>query len=129
LGAIFIAHGSQKLFGAFGGRGIEATAEGFAATGLVPGILWAWVVAITEFFGGLGILGGLLMRLSAVGISIIMIVAIATVHGKHGLFAQAGGFEYNLMILGGAISLMLLGPGPYSVQGLIDRLRGKKQVS
>ena len=129
VGTIFIAHGSQKLFGAFGGSGITGSAAGFAHLGLNPGIFWAWVVAITEFFGGLGILGGLLTRVSALGISAIMIVGVITVHGKNGFFAKTGGFEYNLMILGAAVALIILGAGDYSLDALIARLLKSRRKS
>lgn len=126
IGTIFIMHGSQKLFGAFGGSGIAGSIEGFTHLGLNPPVFWAWVVAIAEFFGGLGILGGLLTRLSAFGISVIMVVAIAMVHGKNGFFAKTGGFEYNLMILGGAVALIILGAGDYSVEAqLVKRLKSR----
>ena len=128
IGTVFVANGSQKLFGAFGGSGITESAAGFAHLGLNPGIFWAWVVAITEFFGGLGILGGLLTRVSALGISAIMIVGVITVHGKNGFFAKTGGFEYNLMILGAAVALIILGAGDYSVEAqLVKRLKSRRK--
>ena len=121
LGAVMIAHGSQKLFGIFGGHGIAGTIEAFAHMGFHPAAFWAWVVIIAEFFGGLGLMGGLLTRLSALGIAIDMLVAILKVHAKNGFFAPMG-FEYPMMCMGAAISLLILGAGDYSIDALIVRL-------
>ena len=118
LGAIFIAHGSQKLFGAFGGHGFAGTQQMMGQMGLQPAPLWAVLLVVAEFFGGLGVLFGLLTRLSAVGIAIVMIVAMATVHGKHGFFLDKGGFEYNLALVGLAISLLFSGAGKFSIESL-----------
>ena len=118
LGAIFVAHGSQKLFGAFGGRGFEATQQMMGQMGLQPAPLWAVLLVVAEFFGGLGLLFGLLTRLSAVGIVVVMIVAVATVHGKHGFFLQNQGYEYNLALIGLAISLLFSGAGKFSIESL-----------
>ena len=132
LGLIFIAHGSQKLFGWFGGNGIAKTAEGFGHMGLHPAIFWAWVVIIAEFFGGLGILGGLLTRLSALGIAIDMGVAIITVHGKNGFWLHNGGFEYPMILLAATLSILIFGAGDFSIDALIAgwlksrRASGKK---
>jgi putative oxidoreductase len=121
IGVVFIAHGSQKLFGWFGGYGIAKTAEGFGHMGLHPAIFWAWVVAIAEFFGGLGLVGGLLTRLSALGLTIDMIVAIVKVHLKNGFFVHEGGFEFPMMLLATALALLILGAGDYSIDALIAR--------
>ena len=91
-GAIFAAHGAQKLFGAFGGPGLEKAAE-------VMGPI-AYPVAVGEFFGGLGLVVGFLTRFSAAALIVTMLGAIATVHGKNGFFMSAGGFEYNLALIG-----------------------------
>jgi len=123
LGITFILHGGQKLFGAFGGHGMEAFAEGLAKMGLSAPVFWAWVAAIAEFFGGLGVLGGLLTRLSALGIASTMVFAIWRVHGKGGFFAQNKGYEYNLMILAVCAALILMGPGRYSIQGWFEARR------
>lgn len=121
LGVIFVAHGSQKLFGAFGGHGFAATAQMLGQLGLQPPIFWGLLLVLAEFFGGLGVLFGLLTRLSGVGISIVMIVAIATIHGKNGFFLQNQGFEYNLALLGLAISLLFSGAGKLSIESLFAR--------
>lgn len=128
LGAVFIAHGSQKLFGVFGGHGIAGTIKGFGGMGLHPAVFWAWVVIIAEFFGGLGILGGLLTRLSALGIAINMVVAIALVHWNNGFFSRDGGFEFPMILFASAFALLILGPGDYSLDALIGRWRRRSEA-
>src|SRR5580765_2579846 len=91
-GVIFAAHGAQKLFGAFGGPGLEKFVEGMGPIG--------YPVAIGEFFGGIGLIVGLLCRFSAASLIVIMIGAIQQVHGKNGFFLIDGGFEYNLALIG-----------------------------
>jgi putative oxidoreductase len=106
-GVIFAAHGAQKLFGAFGGAGLEKTVE-------MMGPL-AYPVSIGEFFGGLGLAVGFLTRFSAASLIVVMLGAIATVHGKNGLFLSDGGFEYTLALIGLLIPTLLAGPGRYAV--------------
>src|SRR4051812_31702652 len=77
-GVIFSAHGAQRLFGAFGGRGLEKTVEAMGPL--------AYPVAVGEFFGGLGLVAGLLTRFSAAALVVTMVGAIATVHGRNGFF-------------------------------------------
>jgi putative oxidoreductase len=119
LGIIFMAHGSQKLFGAFGGPGISGTSHFLHGMGIEPSILWAWIVALAEFLGGLGLVLGFLTGLSSAVIIVDMLVAIATVHGTHGFWAGGGGFEYNLLIVAVCVSLIISGPGAISVDRLI----------
>src|SRR5829696_10149631 len=91
VGTIFAAHGAQKLFGAFGGPGLTAMVQP-PPDGM--GLL-GYPVTIGEFFGGLGLVVGFLTRFSAASLIVIMIGAIAMVHGSKGFFLSAGGFEYN----------------------------------
>jgi putative oxidoreductase len=128
LGAIFIIHGSQKLLGAFGGQGLTATLNSFEDKLGIPPVLTLLAI-IAEFCGGIGVLCGFLTRLSAFGIACVMAVAIYTVTGKNGFFLNASclpgkgsGFEYNLALLGMALSLVLGGGGNWS----LDRLFWKK---
>jgi putative oxidoreductase len=106
-GIIFAAHGAQKLFGAFGGPGLEKTVE-------MMGLL-GYPVTIGEFFGGLGLMVGFLTRFSAASLIVIMIGAIAMVHGKNGFFMSSGGFEYNLALIGLLLPTLMAGPGRYSI--------------
>ena len=111
VGVIFAAHGAQKLFGAFGGPGLEAiTAEPPNGMGLL-----GYPVSIGEFFGGIGLIVGFLTRFSAVALIVIMIGAIYLVHGQHGFFLSNQGFEYNLALMGLLVPILLCGPGRYSL--------------
>lgn len=121
LGIIFIAHGAQKLFGAFGGPGMAGVVSGFDHMGLHPAVFWAWLVALVEFLGGLGVFFGLLTRLAALALAVDMLVAIVLVHGKHGLFMQNSGFEYPLALLAMAVSLILSGPGVLALDNLVRK--------
>jgi len=107
VGIIFAAHGAQKLFGAFGGKGLAATVEQMGPIG--------YLVTIGEFFGGLGLIVGFLTRFSAASLIVIMIGAIVQVHGKNGFFASAGGFEYNLALIGLLAPILIAGPGRHAV--------------
>jgi len=114
LGIIFIAHGSQKSFGAFGGPGIKGFSGMVQGLGLNPPVLWAWAAALSEFFGGLLLLAGVLPRIGAFLIACVMVVAIARVHWAKGFFIMQGGFEYPFLILMVCIALMITGAGEYS---------------
>ena len=106
VGVIFMAHGAQKLFGAFGGPGLSAVVEMMGPLG--------YLVAIGEFFGGLGLILGFLSRFSAASIILIMLGAIVMVHGKNGFFAPIG-FEYNLALIGLLAPILIAGPGRFAV--------------
>jgi len=106
-GTIFAAHGAQKLFGAFGGSGLGATVEMMGPMG--------YPVAVGEFFGGLGLVAGFLSRFSAASLIVVMIGAIAMVHGKNGFFLAEGGFEFNLALIGLLAPILIAGPGRYAV--------------
>ena len=121
-GLILMPHGAQKLFGWFGGRGLEATAQGFAERlGLEPGMLFAVLVGGTEFFGGLCIAIGLFTRVAAAGVVILMTVAILAVHLDNGFFARAGGYEFALLWGMVALGIFLRGGGELSVDRKIGR--------
>src|SRR5436189_5181652 len=111
VGVIFAAHGSQKLFGAFGGPGLEAMVQA-PPDGM--GLL-GYPVTIGEFFGGLGLIVGFLCRFSAASLIVIMLGAIGMVHGKNGFFLQNQGFEYNVALIGLLVPVLLAGPGKYSI--------------
>ena len=117
LGLTFLAHGSQKLFGLFGGGGIAGFAGLLDTMNLDFGnaVLMAYLVGWTEFLGGLLIFFGLLTRIAALGIGAIMVVAIGAVHWSYGFFAQDNGIEYPLMILAIALGLAFAGPGIYAL--------------
>jgi putative oxidoreductase len=111
VGVIFAAHGAQKLFGVWGGQGLQATvADPPAGMGPI-----GYLVTIGEFFGGLGLVIGLLTRFSALSLIVIMIGAIYLVHGANGFFLQNQGYEYNLALIGLLFPILIAGPGRYSI--------------
>ena len=112
---IFMAHGAQKLFGWFGGHGLEGTGQWMASIGLEPGYLMALGAGSAEFLGGLALLIGLLTRPAAVVLAFTMIVAIVTVHIDNGLFMSNNGYEFGLALLAASVSLALSGGGRFSV--------------
>jgi putative oxidoreductase len=107
VGIIFMAHGGQKMWGWFGGQGLEATVAQMGPIG--------YLVAIGEFFGGLGLIVGFLSRFSAGALIVIMLGAIAMVHGQNGFFMADKGFEYNLALIGLCLPILIAGPGAYTV--------------
>jgi putative oxidoreductase len=117
VGVIFMAHGAQKLFGAFGGPGLSAVVQMMGPLG--------YLVTVGEFFGGLGLVFGFLSRFSAASIIIIMLGAVATVHAKFGFFMnwagnQAGeGFEYHLLAIASLLPIVIAGPGRFAVGRLL----------
>ncbi|GAB5382635.1 MAG: DoxX family protein [Aliiglaciecola sp.] len=119
VGVIFMAHGAQKLFGSFGGYGLEGTGQWMASIGLEPGYLMALLAGSAEFFGGLFILLGLLTRPSAIALAITMIVAIFTVHFQNGFFMSNGGYEFGLALLAASVSLALSGAGKAAIDNAI----------
>ncbi|WP_454846325.1 DoxX family protein [Pseudomonas farris] len=119
VGIIFAAHGSQKLFGAFGGYGIAGTAQYMESIGLAPGHLMAMLAGGTEFFGGLALIIGLLVRPAALGLTFLSLVAIFTVHISNGLFMSNNGYEFALALLGGSLAVLIEGAGKLSVDRAI----------
>lgn len=121
VGIIFAAHGAQKLFGWFGGYGLEGTAGWMESIGLAPGLLMALLAGAAEFFGGLALVFGLLTRPAAFALSIAMLVAIFSVHFTNGLFMSNNGYEFGLALLAASVSLLLSGAGKASVDALIAK--------
>jgi putative oxidoreductase len=119
LGIIFAAHGAQKLFGWFGGYGLEGTGQWMASIGLEPGVLLAALSGSAEFFGGLFLILGLLTRPSALVLAVTMVVAIFSVHISNGLFMSNNGYEFGLALLAGAVSLLISGGGRASADSMI----------
>jgi putative oxidoreductase len=125
LGVIFFAHGAQKMLGWFGGYGFTGTMGFFTGVMHIPAP-FAFLAIAAEFFGGLGLIFGLLTRIAAFGIFSNMVVAVAMVHHQFGFFmnwtgAQKGeGYEYHLLILAASVFLMIRGAGAVSVDRLLS---------
>ncbi|MFQ3288729.1 MAG: putative oxidoreductase, partial [Alteromonadaceae bacterium] len=108
---IFIAHGGQKLFAWFGGYGLEGTGQWMASIGLVPGYQLALLAGSAEFFGGIALLVGFMVRPTALILALTMLVAIFSVHFVNGLFMSNNGYEFALALLAISASLMFSGAG------------------
>ncbi len=125
LGIVFFAHGAQKMLGWFGGYGFSNTMSAFTQGGMPTPL--AFFMIFVEFFGGLSLLLGLLSRLAGLGITALMVGAIAMVHGRFGFFMnwmgqQKGeGFEFHLLAIALAVLILVRGAGAFSVDRLLAR--------
>ena len=129
LGVIFFAHGAQKVFGWFGGRGLSQTIAGFRQMN-IPAAATVTASCI-ECFGGLAMIVGLLARPVALALIAVMLVAIKKVHARHGFFLnwslaqdKGHGFEFNLALIAMALSIVIGGAGILSIDWLIAPLGG-----
>ena len=119
VGPLFIGHGTQKLFGWFGGGGIEATGEQFESLGLKPGKHQARAAGLAETLGGALLLTGFLTPVGATFVSGTMVTAIRKVHASKGPWVTQGGYEYNLVLLAAMVALTERGAGPLSVDSSV----------
>ena len=115
IGLIVTAHGLQKLFGWWGGPGMKGWVGAMNRMRIRPAAPWAWMSALAEILGGIGLAVGLLTPLPSLAIAASMLVAIALVHWPRGFWATKGGYEFNLAILAGIAAIALTGPGSYSL--------------
>jgi putative oxidoreductase len=121
IGITFMAHGAQKLFAWFGGYGLEGTGQWMDSIGLTPGYLLALMAGSAEFFGGLALLIGLLVRPAAFTLAITMLVAIFSVHFTNGLFMSNNGYEFGLALLAASASLAMSGAGKLSIDAILAK--------
>jgi putative oxidoreductase len=128
VGVVFAAHGAQKLFGLWGGGGLTGTAAFFSQLGLTPPYPLAILTGLVEFVGGLLLIAGAFTAMTSAALALPMLVAVWTVHLSNGFFlnwtitpGQGHGYEFNLTLIGALVSLMLTGPGAFSV----DRNRAR----
>jgi putative oxidoreductase len=119
VGIILAAHGAQKLFGWFGGYGLEGTGQWMASIGLEPGYLMALMAGSAEFFGGLALILGLLTRPAAAVGAFTMLVAIFSVHFEHGLFMSNNGYEFALALFAATAALAIQGAGSFSIDNVL----------
>jgi putative oxidoreductase len=126
LGVVILPHGLQKLLGMFGGYGFSATVEYFSSTG-IPSLIGVLIV-LAESFGALFLILGLISRISAAGMVLIMLGAMVMVHSQFGFFmnwfgAQSGeGFEYHLLALGLSLVVLVRGGGKWALDGEISKM-------
>lgn len=114
-GLTFAAHGAQKLFGWFGGYGLEGVGQWMESIGLAPGYLMALMAGSAEFFGGLALIVGLLARPAAAVLAMTMVVAIVTVHLANGFFMSNNGYEFALALLAMSMAVVIEGAGKLSL--------------
>jgi putative oxidoreductase len=124
LGVVFFAHGAQMALGWFGGAGLHSTVRVFREQLRIPAPLAVLAVA-AEFLGGLGLIVGLLSRIAALGIAVVMIVALVAVHRKFGFFMnwygekQGHGIEYHILVLALALAVIIKGAGAFSMDQVL----------
>ncbi|MEC0225617.1 DoxX family protein [Paenibacillus alba] len=119
IGLTFAAHGTQKVFGWFGGYGPKGTGGFFESIGIKPGVLMAVLAGLAEIGGGLLFAAGLWTTLGAILIVLTMLIAIIKVHGKNGFWVTSNGIEYNLILIAIAVGVALIGAGEYSIDALM----------
>jgi putative oxidoreductase len=119
IGLVMAAHGTQKLFGWFGGYGLRGTGQFFDQLGFRPGTAFAAAASVTEILSGILVALGFLGPVGPALMISVMIVAAATVHWEHGLFAQNNGIEVPLLYAVAAFGIALTGYGEYSLDALV----------
>lgn len=119
IGLTFAAHGTQKLFGWFGGHGIAGTGGWFESIGMKPGKALAITAGLAELIGGLLFAGGVFLWIAALLIIGSMLVVIVKVHGANGYWVTQNGYEYNMALIVIALGVAMIGAGDYSLAALI----------
>lgn len=116
VGWIFIFHGSQKLFGAFGGHGVGGFAKWLSSIQVPFSEVSAWLASGAEFFCGLALVFGIYARWATLPLIVVMLVAIIYVHGVNGFDIAQKGFEYNFVLIAALLTIFLQGPSKWSVR-------------
>jgi putative oxidoreductase len=126
VGPLFVGHGTQKLFGWFGGHGLDGTAGFFEqGLGLRPGKRHATAAGLSEAVGGTLVTLGAFTPLAASMIIGTMVTAIRKVHAPKGPWVTEGGYEYNAVLIAAMVALAESGPGKPSVDAaLLPKLKG-----
>lgn len=115
VGLLFVGHGAQKLFGVFGGGGLEGTAGMFDNIGLQPGWLHARAAGTAEFLGGALIALGLFTPFAAAALIGVMTTAVITVHARNGIWNTNQGYEFNVVLSAAVFALAGIGAGAWSL--------------
>ena len=120
IGLLFMGHGLQKLFGWFGGHGLEGTSGFFESLNVHPAKAWAVIAGLSEALGGLGLFLGFLTPIAAAAIIGVMLMAIIKVHWQNGLWVTNNGMEYTLVNIAIAAVLGLARPGAYALDTMLN---------
>ena len=123
VGALFVGHGTQKLFGWFGGHGLDATANMFDSIGMRPGNRNAIAAGAAEAGGGAALAAGFATPLAAATLTSVMLTAINRVHLKNGPWITNGGYEYNVVLIAAVLALAEVGPGELSLDHALGQER------
>src|SRR5215211_1120329 len=121
IGGLFIGHGTQKLFGWFGGPGLKGTEQMMGALDMRPTRANALAAGISETAGGALVMAGAATPLAASSLIGTMLTAIRKVHKEQGVWAAQGGWEYNAVLIAALVALIDAGPGDLSVDALLGR--------
>jgi putative oxidoreductase len=119
VGALFVGHGSQKLFGAFGGHGLQGTAGFMESLGMKPGKRNAFLAGSAELVGGALLALGLVTPLAAALLISVMVVATVTVHLSKGVWNSDGGYELPLVFVAAVFAITAIGAGPWSLDDVL----------
>jgi putative oxidoreductase len=119
VGLLLAGHGAQKLFGGFGGGGMQKHTQMTQAMGFRPAPFWAWLNVLAEFVGGLLMAVGLFTPVIAAVFVGVMIIAVVKVHLPKGLWNTNGGYEYNLVLIAASVVLGLVGPGALALDAFV----------
>lgn len=121
VGLTFMGHGCQKLFGWFGGYGPKGTGGWMESLGIKPGVFMAVLAGFGELIGGFLFAAGWYTPLSALILTVIMLVAILKVHVQNGYWVSSNGYEFNLVLIAVVIGVALTGAGDYTLDLLWNR--------
>ena len=121
IGSLFIGHGAQKLWGSFGGPGIEGASGMMEALDMRPARRNAYLAGATETGGGALLLAGLATPFACAALIGTMVTAIRKVHKPQGVWAAQGGWEYNAVLIAALVALIDAGPGELSVDASLGR--------
>ena len=123
VGGLFVGHGTQKLFGWFGGHGLDATSNMFDSIGMRPGNRNAIAAGVAEAGGGAALAAGFATPLAAATLTSVMLTAINRVHLKNGPWVTNGGYEYNAVLIAAVLALAEVGPGELSLDHALGQER------
>ncbi|HWG95164.1 MAG TPA: DoxX family protein, partial [Mycobacteriales bacterium] len=123
IGSLFVGHGTQKLFGWFGGPGLSGTEQMMEAIDMRPPRAHAYAAGLTETVGGALLVAGAATPAAAAGLTGTMVTAIKKVHAPNGPWAAQGGWEYNAVLIASLLALADAGPGDLSVDAVLGTER------